>query len=251
VRETVEDAAALDAALVSLVFDSVEELRAYRSELEESGLRSELEGAKAQFERTVSGTTARGNAYGFGQLGWEKCERLYALIRKRRPRALVETGVCNGVSTAVMLMALELNGRGQLHSVDLPEHTDTDYPSDAFWEGKKGAAVPKGKAPGWVVPGSLRTRWELTIGRSQDVLPGVLRRVGDIDFFLHDSEHSYECMSFELSAAHAHMHPGGVLAADDTRWNSAFAEFVQRHGLETGTLGAGLAFAIYTGSSFR
>ena len=44
-------------------------------------------------------------------------------------------------------------------------------------------------------------RWSLTIGRSQDELPTLLERLGEIDLFVHDSEHSYECMDFEFRAA--------------------------------------------------
>jgi len=231
-------------ALIGPVLDGPAELRRYLGELEDDGLRGRMEELRAGFERTVTGTTSRGDAYGFAPLKWEKCEALYALIRKRRPAVLVETGVCNGVSTAVILLALERNGAGALHSVDLPEYTGIEYPRDAFWEGKKGAAVPRGKEPGWVIPAGLKERWELLIGRSQDVLGGLLERLGRIDFFLHDSEHSYECMSFELRLATAHLRPGGILAADDTQWNSAFADFAEQRSLVPRSLGAGLAFAI-------
>jgi hypothetical protein len=185
-RDQVSAADEMDRALAGPVFADASELDHYRAELEAGGLREALDQAREEFERTVSGTTVRGNRYGFAALGWTEVARLYALIRKRRPGVLVETGVCNGVSSAVMLEALERNGEGRLHSIDLPEHTDTPYATDAFWEGKKGAAVPKGRDPGWAIPDALRGRWELTIGRSQDVLESVLGRLGEIDFFLHD-----------------------------------------------------------------
>ncbi len=232
-----------DRSMIGPVFSDRAELNAFLDELEASGLRKALEQAQDEFERTVSGATDRGNPYGFAALGWAEVARLYALIRKRRPSVLVETGVCNGVSSAVILQALEQNGEGDLYSIDLPEHTETSYPADTFWEGKKGAAVPKGKQPGWIVPDSLRGRWELTLGRTQDVLEPLLDRLGEIDFFLHDSEHSYECMSFELSAAHARLRPGGILASDDTNWNRAFQEIIEGHGLSSHLLGAGLRFA--------
>ncbi len=217
---------------------------AYRAELEQSGLREELAAAEAEFDRTVSGTNARGDAYGFGAMPWEKGAHLYCLVREHRPRVLVETGVCNGISTALILLALERNGDGRLYSVDLPEYTATEYPPDLFWEGKKGAAVPKGRQPGWVIPDRLRERWELTIGKSQEVLPGLLEHLGEIDFFLHDSEHSYECMSFEYRVAHEHLRQGGILASDDVGWNQAFEELAALHSLAIRPLGSNLAFVV-------
>jgi len=47
--------------------------------------------------------------------------RLYYLVcRALRPEVVVETGVGYGVSSAFILKALEQNGGGILHSVDLP-----------------------------------------------------------------------------------------------------------------------------------
>jgi hypothetical protein len=85
--------------------------------------------------------------------------------------------------------------------------------------------VPPGKQPGWLVPRRLRARWELTLGRSQEQLRPLLERLRAIDFFLHDSEHSYECMTFEFRLAFAHLEDGGVLGSDDTKWNSSFSDF--------------------------
>lgn len=186
---------------------------------------AEIAGAAEEFTRTVQGVTQRGNPYAFGGLRREVGEAMFALVRDVAPCTLVETGVCNGVSTAVLLAALERNGRGHLHSLDFPEYTDTDYPPGAFWEGKLGAVVPRGKTPGWLVPERLRHRWTLYLGRSQELLPDLLARLGSIDFFFHDSEHSYQCMTFEYQLAWRHLAPGGILLSDDVTWNSAFAEF--------------------------
>lgn len=188
-------------------------------------LLADLTRAADEFARAVHGVTGRGNPYAFGGMRPEVGQRLFALVREFRPRILVETGVCNGVSTAVLLAALARNGEGHLYSVDLPEHTDTTYPPGSFWEGKLGAVVPRGQQPGWLVPDRLRGHWTLRLGRSQEVLPHLLEELGSIDFFLHDSEHSYECMSFEYDLAWRHLRPGGLLVSDDTTWNTAFADF--------------------------
>lgn len=207
-------------------------------------LLAELARAADEFVRTVRGSTDRGNPYAFGGLRHEVCEGLFALVRERRPKVLVETGVCNGVSTAVLLAALARNAEGHLYSLDLPEHTETSYPPGSFWEGKLGAVVPRGRPPGWLVPECLRSRWTLRLGRSQEALPPLLAELGDIDFFLHDSEHSFECMSFEYRLAWRHLRPGGVLVSDDTTWNTAFAEFCRDVGRHPTYLDRKVAFLV-------
>ena len=69
------------------------------------------------------------------------------MLRKLRPALAVETGVCNGVSTAFLLLALVENGAGELWSVDLPEVAGEDYEPGTFWDGKGGAVVPVGEDP--------------------------------------------------------------------------------------------------------
>jgi predicted O-methyltransferase YrrM len=165
-------------------------------------------------------------------------------MREVRPRVAVETGVCNGVSTAFLLLALERNGEGDLHSIDLPEVAGEAYEPGTFWDGKGGAVIPPGKEPGWMVPQDLRRRWSLVLGRSQDELPPLLERVGEIDFFMHDSEHSYECMSFEFATAWAALRPGGVLVADDVDVNTAWAEFAGEVRREAEPLGPKLSMIV-------
>jgi predicted O-methyltransferase YrrM len=204
-----------------------------------------LEHRAAEFWDTVEGQTPRGYRYNTGRVtgrdGYDEGLRLYRLLRELQPRIAVETGVCNGVSTAFLLLALEDNGHGELHSIDLPEVAGEEYEPGTFWDGKGGAVIPPGKEPGWMVPPTLRDRWELVLGRSQDELPPLLERLGEIDFFMHDSEHSYECMSFEFRTAWEALREGAVLVADDVNVNAAWDEFAQEVGREPEALGPKLA----------
>lgn len=200
----------------------------YAEEFAAYGFERRILAAQQEFSSRALGETYRGNPYGFGGMPAGTAARLYGLIRTSRPLRVVETGVCNGVSSMIILRALAVNGQGDLASIDLPEFTDTDYDDGTFWDGKLGAVVPRDRQPGWLVPEELRTRWELTLGRSQEVLPPLLRRLGTIDFFLHDSEHSPECMRFEYESAWEYLRPGGVLASDDVTWNSAFEDFARQ-----------------------
>jgi predicted O-methyltransferase YrrM len=204
-----------------------------------------LDERAAEFWDTVQGETPRGQRYNTGRVtgrdGYDEGLRLYRLLRELQPEVAVETGVCNGVSTAFLLLALEDNHKGLLHSIDLPEVAGEDYEEGTFWDGKGGAVIPPGKEPGWMVPPGLRERWRLVLGRSQDELPPLLEGVGEIDFFMHDSEHSYECMSFEFRTAWAALREGGVIVADDVNVNDAWDEFARDVGREPEALGPKLA----------
>jgi predicted O-methyltransferase YrrM len=204
-----------------------------------------LEVRAAEFWDTVQGETPRGQRYNTGRItgrdGYDEGLQLYRLLRELRPEVAVETGVCNGVSTAFLLLALEDNGVGELHSIDLPEVAGEEYEEGTFWDGKGGAVIPPGKEPGWMVPGELRERWHLVLGRSQDELPPLLDHVGEIDFFMHDSEHSYECMRFEFGTAWSALREGGVLVADDVNVNPAWSEFTREAGREPEALGPKLS----------
>ena len=237
----------LDRELTERFLGDPDALARAEQEIEASGLVEHLGAQAEHFWSTVHGET-RGHRYNTGRAtgrdGYGEGLRLYAVLRRLRPRVAVETGVCNGVSTAFLLLALDANDAGELHSLDLPEIAGEDYEPGTFWDGKGGAVVPSGKEPGWMVPERLRGRWHLTLGRSQDELPGLVERLGTIDFFMHDSEHSEACMRFEFETAWAALREGGVLAADDVSANTAFADFAARERREPVELGPKLALIV-------
>jgi len=140
---------------------------------------------------------------------------LYTCVRALKPEVMVETGVASGSSTYYILYAMDLNKKGVLYSIDLPNISS-------------GALVPKGKEVGWLVPQELRYKWKLILGRSQEKLLPLLKALGSIDAFLHDSEHTYETMMFEYETAWSYLKKGGILLSDDVHWNSAFRDFVRK-----------------------
>ncbi len=150
----------------------------------------------------------------------------YALVRALQPEVVVETGVANGVSSAYLLLALQKNGRGRLHSIEI---------GDA-------AFLPDGKTIGWVVPDWLRERWQLHIGDSTEVLPALLAEIGPIDVFIHDSLHTYEHMMREFVCAYRFLRPYGFLLADDALWNESFREFSDRVGARYARILRGVGF---------
>ena len=135
----------------------------------------------------------------------------YALVRLARPSSVVETGVCYGVSSAFLLQALRTNGAGSLHSIDLP---------------------PLGKASdefvGRLIPKRLHSDWRLHRGRSVDLLPKLVRELGTIDFFVHDSLHTNRNMQQEFEIVTPFLAPRSVVVADDVEGNAAFSEWRAR-----------------------
>lgn len=156
--------------------------------------------------------------------GWD--EFMYVAIRAARPKVMVETGVFDGYSSAVILQALHDNGEGRLISIDLPA-TDTIAMST---HRMPESTLPAGCSPGWAIPDYLRDRHQLLLGDSKKVLPSLLADHPVIDIFFHDSLHTYEHMYFEYSTAWPKLREGGLLLSDDISWTAAFHQFCRRMG---------------------
>lgn len=135
---------------------------------------------------------------------------LWCAVRHLRPRAVVETGVARGVTSRVILEALDSNGGGRLWSIDLP-------PLKEPWFSQSRSAVPQ----------RLRDDWQYICGSARRVLPRLLQRLEKIDLFVHDSLHTYDHMTFELTLARAHLSSAGLIVSDDINTNRAFAEMVR------------------------
>lgn len=157
---------------------------------------------------------------------------LYALVRCVRPSAVVETGVASGTSSAYILKALEDEGEGKLYSIDLPQgdQQDPEY-ATAQWN-RRGAfgptLIPTKLKTGYAVPEKLKSHWQLILGDAATELPKLLKQLGTIDIFFHDSKHSYEHMMFEFQIAYPHLRSGGYVLSDDVAWNSSFVDFARQ-----------------------
>ena len=152
---------------------------------------------------------------------------IYALIRHLMPENIVETGVANGVSSTIILTALDLNNKGKLHSVDLPT---------TYWENtpyrEEDKVQVKNNDVGWIIPQNLRGRWKLNLGKSKEKLPDIFNQIKKCEIFFHDSEHSYDNMTFEFNIAWPSITKRGIIIADDVHRNKAFDDFVNRYKTE-------------------
>jgi hypothetical protein len=213
-------------------------LAAYEREVRDSGLREHLLEKGREHHAAV---IAAGADHSLGAIGYTEGVYLYAVLRTVRPEVVVETGVANGFSTAFSLLALHANGEGHLYSIDLPREVGRAYEPGTFYEGEGRAGIPPGSDPGWLIPPPLKERWTLILGRSQEELPPLLERLGTVDTFMHDSEHSFDCMWFEFNAAWPALRPGGVLVSDDVNSTEAFGRFAAREGRVPVRLAHGMA----------
>jgi hypothetical protein len=133
----------------------------------------------------------------------------YAVVRALRPAVVVESGVHDGLGSAVVLRALERNAEeghdGSLIGIDID-------PSS-----------------GWLVPPDLQARFKLQIGDSLTTLKALPTEPG-IQIFIHDSDHRYdhEWSEYEIveSAAGPHM----TLISDNAHAESALLDFARVRG---------------------
>lgn len=147
---------------------------------------------------------------------------IYALVRLRRPAEVVETGVSSGVSSAHFLLGLQANEGGRLHSVDLP----TRQRGAKLGASESPVSLPPGRQPGWAVPSELSRGWDLRLGPSERLLPGLVSELDEVSIFLHDSHHTPKHLTFELETVRPWLRQGAIVMADNTQWTgNAFDRF--------------------------
>lgn len=141
-----------------------------------------------------------------GRLAW-------LLVRHLRPEIAVETGVARGLTTRIVLEAMERNGTGRLWSIDLPPLIQEELAAET------GAAVPP----------RLHHRWTLVTGSSRRRLPQLVRTKSRVDLFVHDSMHTTRNVDFELECIWPALRAGGAVLIDDVERNRATGQFLARH----------------------
>ena len=133
----------------------------------------------------------------------------YALTRLLKPALVIETGVHDGLSSLLLLRALEHNASegadGRLVSFDV------------------------NPAAGWLVADD--PRWELRIEPGRAGLEGVLARGQPVGVFVHDSLHTYENERWELRTVAPFLSAGGVLISDNVHVTRALTETCEEFGL--------------------
>lgn len=140
----------------------------------------------------------------FGKrVGW------YALTRALGPRLTIETGVQDGLSSLLLLRALERNAE----------------------EGRGGRLVSfeVNPAGGWLV--GRHPAWELRVESSGRGLPCLLDGGPPVDLFVYDGWHAYEAERADLLTALEHLSRRGILVSDDAQMTGALAGVCTAAGL--------------------
>jgi predicted O-methyltransferase YrrM len=182
--------------------------------------------------------------YAAGWVNLDDALFLYWLVRKLNPKVIVQTGVCNGLSAAFMVLGLVKNGsEGKLHAIDLPPVFNSQDPGWTVKGKVYGVVIPEGKSSGWIVPDAYRDRFEVWSGDAKELLPKMVDKIDSIDLFYHDSDHTYDHMMFEFREAKRKLRPGGLIVGDDVSWNSSVWDFADEYGVPSynykGAVGVG------------
>jgi predicted O-methyltransferase YrrM len=177
----------------------------------------EADRAEALWEAVAGELRERGLAFGrhtYGQYSdadLSLARAVWCTVVHLRPDVVVETGVARGITSRIVLEALEGNSQGHLWSVDLP------HPFERGLVAQTAAAVPQHR----------RQRWSYIEGSSRRRLPRLLRGLGRVDVFVHDSLHTARNTRFEMDRIGRVLAPGGVMLIDDISTHQGFADWVR------------------------
>jgi len=134
-----------------------------------------------ELERLASLPEQRYNRKTFptvGQYDWLAGQVLYALIRQTRPRTIVEFSTSSGYSTTFSALALQANGAGRIHTVDIDLRAQE-------------------AARRWISACGLVDQVVFHHGDCRRIVPGLVGR--GIDLLFVDSLHSFDMAEWYLT----------------------------------------------------
>ncbi|MGH2925615.1 MAG: O-methyltransferase [Solirubrobacterales bacterium] len=125
---------------------------------------------------------------------------LIRLVRELAPVTSLELGTGLGISSAYQAAGLELNGRGELTTLE-------------------GARAWAEVAEQGLSSLGLAERCRVEVGPIDETLEPVLNRIAPIDYAYLDADHSEEATVKHFEAVLPHMAPGGVVVLDDVAFS--------------------------------
>lgn len=150
----------------------------------------------------------------YWQVSYDELRSIYAAVKLMHPKVMIETGVGPGTTSTAILTALRDVG-GKLVSFDLGEKFGEDE------------QIPVGE----VVPRDLKGNWNLVFGDSSKTLPEEINKIAPVDIFFHDSDHTYEHVTFELETFYKHASERFLIIIDNFNWSNAPYDFCSKYGL--------------------
>jgi hypothetical protein len=133
---------------------------------------------------------------------WARRAGWYAIVRAVQPGHVVETGTHLGMGSCVIAAALLRNGHGRLTTID----TDPEA--------------------GYLIGEPWKSVIDCRTGNSID----LLAKLRDVDIFLHDSLHTYDHETRELTAVEPNLHADAILLSDNAHDSSALSDWAERTG---------------------
>jgi predicted O-methyltransferase YrrM len=131
---------------------------------------------------------------------------LYAFVMETKPKCVVETGVANGLTTNLIMAALDTYG-GELHSFDINPECQSVYNGRGKWN------------------------FHLLSRNYKKQVKEVVSSISNIDLWIHDSDHSHSWQSFEYSIAASKLKASqGILVSDDIDCSTAFGKLIKSLG---------------------
>jgi predicted O-methyltransferase YrrM len=126
----------------------------------------------------------------------------YVLVRIFKPNVVVESGTEKGLGSLIINRALEKNGIGQLHTLDI------DIYAGSLFDAQD------------------REKINLVIGDSIE----SIGRISEIDFFIQDSNHSIDHEILELKALEKQLSKNSIVISDNAHDSNALFEWSKRMG---------------------
>jgi predicted O-methyltransferase YrrM len=198
------------------------EIRGYEEELERAPLRRWLQRGTAEFEdRPYSGG-------GIGENGLV----LYPAVRALDPGNVLEIGVANGFSTALILGGLAKNPDAprQVHGIDRPRFEE-EVRAMRGKRGLVGGLVPPGRETGWVAPRHLRASfcYQLHVGDFTGILSDVVSEFKGLDFVSYDASKDPADLKQAFDEIISSLNEGGLLVIDDVKVEGPFEDALDRY----------------------
>jgi hypothetical protein len=188
---------------------------------------SSLNGAAELFERSVfqpDKTTVSTSSHALHTEALNTALFLYWLIRRVKPRTIVQSG-CSALASTFMILALAKNGpSGNLSILDT---TGAEAPTPVGLPSYLSRCDDAGTL---VLPEAYRNRVDIRTGSADRLLPQVIEELENVDLFYHACGRTYDRVIYELQEVGRKLNEGGLLISKDVAWNSAIWDFADSVG---------------------
>ena len=128
----------------------------------------------------------------------------YAIVRILQPTVVIETGTDKGLGSAILSQALRKNGSGELYTIDTNPESGALIKSVYF-----------------------QSNIHVIHGYSSEFLQSFSKK---IDFFIHDSDHSYKNESLEYELISGKLSDKGLVASDNSGLSNALDSWTEDQG---------------------